>query len=303
MTARRNPRGSTFSISLLPAILALIAVIVGALVSGIFVYRAGIDAALVPVHATQTAEAKVTPPTVTQSPTPTPYPTYTPPPTYTPYPTPDLSQTIQAAVAATQAAQPTATLTPTFTPTPTLTPPPTKAPTPLPTITPTPIPPPTPFQNFEPKNGTPLQGNVEDESDYFWDAWFMDCSFSQGVKYEGQRSMRCCAFADGKGGPNDTGGTAGIKPSSSQPVDLSSATTFYVWVYDTQGSNTVELKLCDDNGCPTKVWSAMKSIPNQWTPISWPMAAFTNVNRARIGRIEIYEWNDGVYYFDAIGWQ
>jgi hypothetical protein len=162
---------------------------------------------------------------------------------------------------------------------------------------------PSSFQNFERNNGTPLEGNGEKESDYFWDAWFMDCSFSEDIVYEGQRAMSCRAFAHEKGSPNDTGGTVGIKPSSNEPIDLSLATTFYVWVYDTQGSNTVELKLCDDNGCPSNIWSEQKAFQNQWTRITWPVSVFTGIDRSRIRYIEIYEWNDGTYYFDTIGWE
>jgi hypothetical protein len=228
--------------------------------------------------------------TLTALPTPTPAPSPT-----TPIATPinTLEPIPTATPTNTSKAMPTTT--PTNTPSPTLTATPTNTPTPTPS-----------FQNFERNNGTPLGANEEEESDYFWDAWFMDCSFSEEIIREGRRAMCCRAFADEKGSPTDTGGTAGIKPSSSDPIDLSSATTFYVSVYDTQGYNTVQLKLCDDRGCPAPeeaVWSEMQSSHNQWAEITWPISAFTNVNTIRIRYIEIYEWNDGIYCFDAIGWQ
>jgi len=188
---------------------------------------------------------------------------------------------------------PTATNIPTPTPTPTATPTNTLTPMPTSTATPTSTPttPPS-FQNFEPDNGTP--------GEYFRDAWCMDCSFSKDRVYEGQRSICCDAHAerDGKG----KGGTVGIY-SSSDPIDLSPFATIFVWVYDTQGYNTVELRLCDDNGCPKNIWSEQQASQNTWTRIAWPLSAFTDVNKSRIRSIEIYEWNDGIYCFDAVSWQ
>jgi hypothetical protein len=158
------------------------------------------------------------------------------------------------------------------------------------------------FQNFEPDNGTP-------EDDYFWDAWFTKCSLSAETVHEGERALCCEAFGAEGGTPPDTGGTVGIKPSSIEPIDLSSARTFSVWVYDTVGDNTVQLKLCDANGCPGRVWSndasgsEAKADRDQWTKITWPTSVFTTVTRSAITHIEIYEWNDGLYCFDTIGWE
>ena len=96
----------------------------------------------------------------------------------------------------------------------------------------------------------------------------------------------------------------GINPCSSDPVDLSSATTIYVWVYDTHGNNTVELKLRDyHEAVSNSVWSAMQSVQNQWTRIEWPLSQFTGIDVHQVKNLEIYEWNDGTYYFDNAGWQ
>jgi hypothetical protein len=155
------------------------------------------------------------------------------------------------------------------------------------------------FQDFERDNGTPPGGG-----NYFWDAWFTTCSFESTIVHEGGRSVCVDAHARTEGSPTDTGGTMGINPSSSDPVDLSSATTIYVWVYDTQGSNTVELKLRDiEESVSNPVWSTMQSVQNNWTQIEWAVSGFTGVNIRRIKNLEIYEWNDGIYYFDDVGWR
>jgi uncharacterized protein YraI len=155
------------------------------------------------------------------------------------------------------------------------------------------------FQNFEPDNGTPPGGG-----NYFWDAWFTTCSFESAVVREGSRAVRVDAHAAAKGNPGDQGGTMGINPSSSEPIDLSSATTLSVWVYDTQGNNIVELRLRDYNDAlSNNVWSEMQAEQGNWTEITWSLSDFAGVDLNQIKNIELYEWWDGVYYFDAVSWQ
>jgi hypothetical protein len=155
------------------------------------------------------------------------------------------------------------------------------------------------FQDFERENGTPPGGG-----DYFWDAWFTTCSFESETVREGSRSVRVDAHALARGRPGDTGGTVGVNPASRDPVDLSSAATIYVWVYDTVGNNTVELKLRDiHDSVSNPVWSAMQSVMGAWTRMEWALSDFTGVDMRNIKNLEIYEWNDGIYYFDDVGWQ
>ena len=185
----------------------------------------------------------------------------------------------------------TDTPTPTFTPTPTPTPTFTPAPTPTPKLR--------SFQDFEEKNGTP-----EGEGNYFWNEWYTTCSFSEQPLpvYKGTRAIRVEAFAKAKGTPEvDSGGTIGINPSTEGSLDLSYSLIISVWVYDTNGNNNVELKLRDDKGkASNKVWSTIRSVKDQWAPITWHLSDFVGVDKKRIKNIELYEWNDGVYFFDEV---
>lgn len=167
--------------------------------------------------------------------------------------------------------------------------PPTPTPThtPVPTVTPTPS-----FQNFEPANGTC--------GGYFSDVWSMNCSFEYNNIEEGSRAITCYAHGQATGGSNDHGGKVGINPSACGLVDLSSDTTLSLWVYDTQGNNTVELWLVDSANKTSKLWSTMSTVRNAWTKITWPLAGFTGVDKSRIKYIVIYEWWDGTYYFDDV---
>lgn len=152
--------------------------------------------------------------------------------------------------------------------------------------------PPMSFQNFEPGNGTP--------GDYYREAYRMTCNFENTIVHSGNRSLRCRAPDQG----DVHGGTVSIYPSSS-PVDLSSAATISVWVYDAQGCNTVELKLCDTDYClgESAVWSRDQAIPCKWTKITWPLSVFTSTDKSNIIKIELYEWNNGIYYFDDITYE
>lgn len=217
--------------------------------------------------------------------------------TSTPTPTPTSTPTLTPTPTATPTSTPTSTATPTSTPTstPTLTPTPTATPTSTPTSTATAFP---GFsQNFEPANGTC--------GDYFSEEWAMDCSFESGNVHEGSRAIACSAHGHATN-PNDNGGRTRIYPSTCSLVDLSSAITTSLWVSDTQGHNTVELWLVDDNGGVSKSWSTMESVQNTWTKITWPLSGFTGILPADMSRIKyvvINEYWDGVYYFDDITYQ
>ena len=148
------------------------------------------------------------------------------------------------------------------------------------------------FQNFEVGNGTP--------GAYFYDAWRSSPVFEFTIVHNGARSVKMSAPAPNGG----NGATIGINvASSSGYLDLTSATIFSVWVYDTQGNNTVEMKLKDSDGTiGPGLWSTMLSTQNVWTKITWDISGYSGVglNKSQIASVEFYEWNQGVYYFDDV---
>ena len=66
-------------------------------------------------------------------------------------------------------------------------------------------------------------------------------------------------------------------------------------MYDTQGNNDVELRLCDDNGCSHGVWSENQTSQSEWNKITWTLSGFTGADIGRGRNIELYEWHDGTY--------
>lgn len=152
------------------------------------------------------------------------------------------------------------------------------------------------FQDFEPENGT--SGN-NSAADYCLGTWFAKCDLASDNAHAGQSSIRVTVNKHPQ--PDQSGGTVRIFPSS-PTLDLSQAKDISLWVFDTQGNNTIELKLCNGQNCPNRAWSAKESNHNSWTQITWPMSNFPNVDKHAITAIEVYEWKDGVYYFDDVDW-
>jgi hypothetical protein len=162
------------------------------------------------------------------------------------------------------------------------------------------------FQDMESSNGTPIATKTTFHSiqdfesgngttgNFFWSIWNSTNTFNSAAStvYAGYRSLSMEAGA--------FGGTVAINPISG-PVDMSSGNTFYVWVYDTQGSNTLELRLTDTNGGTEAVYSSGPSTQNQWTRLSWNLSDFDVLDKSIIDHIELYEFNAGTYYFDGLG--
>lgn len=150
------------------------------------------------------------------------------------------------------------------------------------------------FQDFESGNGTP--GN------YFEEIWQSGPIFETSTVHGGTRSMK---ITTGNGG----GTVAILAANPSGRIDMSFATSISLWVYDTQGSNTIQLRLRDlegdggGGGDENYLWSSMSSVENQWKKITWDLDIYPNVpdlDLDRIASIEIYEWNEGTYYLDDV---
>lgn len=149
------------------------------------------------------------------------------------------------------------------------------------------------FQDFEEGNDTP--------GVYFEDIWQANAEFETSIIHEGTRSLKVVVL-------DNIAGTVRINAASLiGHFDLSNATTFSVWVYDTQGNNTVELRLKDSEGNGgsgqdgNTLWSLMSAEQNQWTKITWDLSIYPSVpglDNDRIASIELYEFNPGTYYFD-----
>jgi len=150
------------------------------------------------------------------------------------------------------------------------------------------------FQNFEIDNNTSDNSNI---NDYCRSIWYASCNFESKIVHSGNRSIR--VDVKGHSNSNETGGTVRIFLTTN-PLNFFSVNAISIWVYDTQGDNTVELKLCNSDSCPDKVWSGKQATKNNWTEITWPISEFKNVDKKNVTAIELYEWNEGVYYFDNI---
>jgi len=141
------------------------------------------------------------------------------------------------------------------------------------------------FQDFEPGNGT------EDHDIYFWDYGKAAPEFDTVRYRRGSQSVKM------------NGDLFGFNLNKRE-VDVSNCQEIFLWVFDSQGANTIEIALRDMDDKQAKVWSTQKSKKNEWARISIPVNAFRakgNVDLGRIRNVEIYEWNPGAYFFDDFG--
>ncbi len=137
-------------------------------------------------------------------------------------------------------------------------------------------------------------------STYFKDVYQADPSINLTTVHGGTRSVKMNAA-------NGGGSVAIDAADAGQSKNLSGATAFSVWVYDTQGSNTIQLRLRDVNGNGgsrgdgNSLWSNNASVANQWTKITWNLSQYpkaAGLDKAKIRSVELFEQNQGVYYFD-----
>lgn len=158
------------------------------------------------------------------------------------------------------------------------------------------------FQDFEPGNGTP-------DDYYYYDAWSASPDFEYTNVREGTRSVVMHAHG-GSGGGQAHGGTIGITVADpSAQINLQNADSLFMWVYDTQGNNTVELRLRDTTGVFGPCWWSNDhpalgvggiAVKDEWTLMAWDLTRYTGTDKSRITGIELYEWWDGDYYFDEV---
>lgn len=150
------------------------------------------------------------------------------------------------------------------------------------------------LQDFEPNNGT--------EGEYYRQVWNCTVDFDVKTVHSGSRSIKMET--------PENGGTVGIQPVGNQgQADLSKAQKITLWVYDTQGDSTVEMRLKDANGVGGSgldylaLWSTEKSRQNAWTKIEWNLKDYPQVDgldKSKISSIEIYKSQAGTYYFDDL---
>lgn len=104
------------------------------------------------------------------------------------------------------------------------------------------------------------------------------------------------------------GGNLEIETANKQGVDATGKEFLVLWVKDTKGSNSFALKLIDGNGTEEEHWTndiardgvEGVAILNKWKEIIVPMSKFTNIDKSKIKKLAIWEWNEGTFYIDDI---
>ncbi|WP_310605599.1 chitobiase/beta-hexosaminidase C-terminal domain-containing protein [Anaerosporobacter sp.] len=86
-----------------------------------------------------------------------------------------------------------------------------------------------------------------------------------------------------------------VKSVNQEAVDVTGMTKFVITIKDTQGENTIRVKV--DN--KADVWSSDKGVQGEWCEIEIALKDL-NVENNQVSQIKIYEWNKGTYFIDDI---
>lgn len=156
---------------------------------------------------------------------------------------------------------------------------------------PSPPPPPPPslmLQDFE------FEGS-------FYEVWQVEATLSNEIVHSGNNALRMT----GTGGEGE-GQTVGVHLND-QPVDLTAYDQICLWVYDTVGNNSLELRLVDSENASQTVWSDQDNAANTpftrqnaWVQICFNLAEFDQVDHSALNDVEIYMFHTGDYYIDEI---
>lgn len=154
------------------------------------------------------------------------------------------------------------------------------------------------LQDFEPSNGT--NGGT-----CFQQIWNCNGDFEMTQVKNGSQSLKLETAQNG--------GTAGIRVMGEKgTLDLSKARKITLWVYDTHGDNTIELRIKDANGNGgtgpdgKTLWSTNKAVKGSWTQIEWDLRNYPKadgLDLSQVSMLEIYEFNAGIYYIDEVEYE
>mgnify|MGYP001111364038 CR=1 FL=1 len=126
--------------------------------------------------------------------------------------------------------------------------------------------------------------------DSFYNVFQAEGELDTAKVYSGQYSLKMVSTGD-------TYHTIGVYIYN-RPVDVSSYSSVGVWIYDTVGQNTLEIRLTDSHGDTQAIWTNQRSLKNRWKLISNSLASYTQVDLTKIIKIEFCEYWEGTYYFD-----
>lgn len=145
------------------------------------------------------------------------------------------------------------------------------------------------WQNFD---------NTGDTAKLFTSGSDTTVTLEGNTKYYGVRGIKMVTTTSGDPGSNLR--TARILPYYGSKMDLSGTSYLSVFVYDTQGSNTLKFFIKDASNNEWSGYSTNSTVMNQWTRIDLPLSNVSGVSLANITNIGLGMWNAGTYYFDQI---
>lgn len=124
----------------------------------------------------------------------------------------------------------------------------------------------------------------------------IDNAVTKDNAHNGEYSLKYVA-----GGTPGDASSNNVEITTSSAIDISGYDNMTFWIYD-EKQNNLAIKIFDENGKSQEKWSPddNKSVANQWTQITVPLAQFDEIDKTKVNKIAFWEWNPGTYYIDDI---
>ena len=115
--------------------------------------------------------------------------------------------------------------------------------------------------------------------------------------HQGKKSLKYTK-ATSEGTSKDKGN---LKIDFMHPVNVSDLKYLIFYIKDTQGSNTMQISLIDEDGNESGYdWRNPSTVKNQWSQYYVKLSDISGIDKTKVSAIRLGQWNAGDYYIDDI---
>ena len=116
-------------------------------------------------------------------------------------------------------------------------------------------------------------------------------------KHKGQQSLKYERTASGGTSASD----GSIKVDFNHPVNGTDLKYLIFYIKDTQGSNTMQISLIDEDGKESSYdWQTPSTLKNSWSQYFIELDDIQGIDKTKISGMRLGQWNAGTYYIDDI---
>lgn len=124
-----------------------------------------------------------------------------------------------------------------------------------------------------------------------------EVSVAKNEKHTGSQSLKYVKKVSN--GTSTTNGS--VKIDFNHAVNVSDLKYLIFYIKDTQGSNTMQISLIDENGKESSYdWRSPSTSKNKWTQYYVKLSDISGIDKTKVSGMRIGQWNAGTYYVDDI---